>query len=223
MGAPEPSAVRVVVAADVKLYAQGIAAVVPHDRVQVIGSAHSREAATALVQTLRPDVVLVDITMPEALALMAQLRVDPPAVHVIALGLGDDLTLIVACAEAGAVGYVGADAGVEDLVLAIEGAAVGEVRCPPRVTGELFRRAAGAIRSQEPNGSATEPALTARQRQVLAMLRQNLSNKEIGAALNISESTVKNHVHQLLGKLQVPNRARAARCLLRPNARRSIA
>lgn len=214
--------VRTVIVADVKLYAVGLAAIVPGDRVQVVGTAQTRDTATALVQSARPEVALVDITMPEALDLMRQLRADPPPVNVIAFGVSDDLTTIVACAEAGAGGYLDAQAGVDDLVVAVEGAACGEVRCPPRVTGELFRRAAMAWRPPAAP-IASEPALTGRQRQVLAMLRRSLSNKEIGAALNISESTVKNHVHQLLGKLQVPNRAKAAKCLVTPRTGRSLA
>lgn len=217
-------AVRIIIVADVRLYTVGLAAIVPRERVQVVGTAQTREAATALVQTVQPDVALVDITMPEALDLMRQLRADPPPVNVIAFGVNDDLTTIIACAEAGAGGYLDAQAGVEDLLVAVEGAALGEARCPPRVTGELFRRAAAMWRSPAavtPN--ANEPTLTGRQRQVLAMLRQSLSNKEIGAALNISESTVKNHVHQLLGKLQVPNRVKAAKCLVKPRAGRSLA
>lgn len=218
------SAVRTIIVADVKLYAVGLAAIVPHDRVQVVGTAQTREAATALVQAVRPEVALVDITMPEALDLMRQLRADPPPVTVIAFGLNDDLTTIIACAEAGAGGYLDAQAGIDDLAVAVLGAALGEARCPPRVTGELFRRAAATWRSPAlASPGANEPTLTGRQRQVLAMLRQSLSNKEIGAALNISESTVKNHVHQLLGKLQVPNRATAAKCLVKPRAGRSLA
>jgi DNA-binding NarL/FixJ family response regulator len=219
-----PNAIRTIIVADVKLYAAGLSAIVPRDRVQVVGTAQTREAAMALVQAVRPEVALVDITMPEALDLMRQLRADPPPVNVIAFGVNDDLATIIACAEAGASGYLDAQAGVDDLSVAIVGAALGEVRCPPRVTGELFRRAAAVWRSPAPAApGASDPTLTGRQRQVLAMLRQSLSNKEIGAALNISESTVKNHVHQLLGKLQVPNRAKAARCLVKPRAGRSLA
>lgn len=217
-------AVRTIIVADVKLYAVGLTAIVPRNRVHIVGIAPSREAATAMVQAERPDVAVIDITMPEALELMRQLRADPPPVNILAFGVNDDLSTIIACAEAGAGGYLDAKAGIDELVVAIEGAALGEARCPPRVTGELFRRAAADWRSPAaPASVASEPALTGRQRQVLAMLRQNLSNKEIGAALNISESTVKNHVHQLLGKLQVPNRATAARCLVRPRAARSLA
>jgi two-component system nitrate/nitrite response regulator NarL len=218
------SAVRTIIVADVKLYVVSLAAIVPRDRVQVVGTAQTRSEATALVHALQPDVVVVDITMPESFDLMRQLRADPPPVNVIAFGVNDDLRTIIACAEAGAGGYLDAQAGVEDLVVAIEGAALGEARCPPRVTGELFRRAAAAWRSAAPAAQPNdEPTLTGRQQQVLAMLRQSLSNKEIGVALNISESTVKNHVHQLLGKLQVPNRAKAAKCLVQPRSGRSLA
>lgn len=211
--------VRVVFVADVRLYSFGLSAVLPRDRIEIVGTADSRDTAPRLVRELEPDAVLIDVSISDALELMRQLRVDPPSVHVIAFGVGDAIPMIVACAEAGASAYVAADATLEDLVATVEGAVAGELRCPPRVSGELFRlageRAKGADGAARP---LEEPlVLTSRQRQVLALLRQSLSNKEISQALNISEATVKNHVHQLLDKLQVPTRAKAARWLPAPN------
>jgi two-component system, NarL family, nitrate/nitrite response regulator NarL len=210
--------VRIVFVADVRLYVCGLAAVVPPEKVQIVGTADCRDNAPTVVHALEPDAVLVDVMMPEALELIRQLRVDPPPVHVIAFGVSDAIPMIVACAEAGAAAYVAASATVEELVATVQGAVAGELRCPPRVAGELFRLAATRL---TPAADAGEPrdqlVLTGRQRQVLALLRQSLSNKEIGKELNISEATVKNHVHRLLDKLHVPNRARAARCLPTPN------
>lgn len=211
--------VRLVFVADVRLYSSGLSALLPSARITIVATADSREAAPAVVQAHKPDAVLIDVTLPDALELMRQLRVDPPPVQVIAFGVGDSIPMIVACAEAGASAYVAANATVEDLVMTVEGAVAGELRCPPRVSGELFRLA--GERSKSPasaDAGAQEPlVLTARQRQILALLRQSLSNKEISQALNISEATVKNHVHQLLDKLQVPNRVKAARWLPAPN------
>jgi two-component system nitrate/nitrite response regulator NarL len=210
--------IRLVVIADVRLYCEGLAAVVPREQLVVVGSADSRAAVAAVVQTQQPDVVLVDVAMPEALEVMRQLRADPPAVQIVAFGVGDDVSTIVQCAEAGAVAYVGTNAGVEELVAAVVGAVAGELQCTPRVAGELIRRAGEWSRTAADAANPREgPVLTSRQRQVLAMLRQSLSNKEIGAALNISEATVKNHVHHLLDKLHVTSRAKAAACLPRPN------
>jgi two-component system, NarL family, nitrate/nitrite response regulator NarL len=211
--------VRLVFVADVRLYSFGLSAVLPSERITIVATAESREAAPAVVQAHKPDAVLIDVTLPDALELMRQLRIDPPAVEVIAFGVGDSIPMIVACAEAGASAYVAANATVDDLVSTVEGAVAGELRCPPRVAGELFRRAGERSNSASGSDAGAQPqlVLTARQRQILALLRQSLSNKEISHALNIAEATVKNHVHQLLDKLQVPNRAKAARWLPAPN------
>jgi len=212
------SPIRIVIVADVRLYREGLAAVLPHERFAVVGSADSRTSAAAVVQATTPDIVLVDVAAPDAFDLMRQLRVDPPAVGVVAFGVGDDLSTIVECAEAGAVGYVPTAAGLDEFVATIEGAIAGELRCPPKVAGELFRRVGDrSTASRSAVAEVENVGLTVRQRQVHAMLRQHLSNKEIASLLNISEATVKNHVHIILEKLQVPSRAKAATCLLRPN------
>jgi DNA-binding NarL/FixJ family response regulator len=211
------TAIRLVIVADVRLYCDGLAAVLPRDRLLVVGTADSRATASAIVQAASPDVVLVDVATAEAFDLMRQLRTDPPPVGIIAFGVGDDISTIVECAEAGAIAYVPATAAVEELVATVECAVAGELRCPPKVAGELFRRAGDRSRAVAiSTRGADEPVLTGRQRQVHAMLRQSLSNKEIAVALNISEATVKNHVHKILEKLQVPTRVKAATCLPRP-------
>jgi DNA-binding NarL/FixJ family response regulator len=209
--------IRLVVVADVRLYCEGLAAVLPRERVVVVGSADSRSKAPVVVQTHQPDAVLVDVAMPEALEVMRQLRADPPAVHIVAFGVDDNVSAIMQCAEAGAVAYVAVSAGVEELVGVVEGAVAGELRCPPRVAGELFRRAGEWPKTAAQRNDSQDSVLTVRQSQVLAMLRQSLSNKEIAAALNISEATVKNHVHHLLDKLHVSSRAKAAACLPKPS------
>jgi DNA-binding NarL/FixJ family response regulator len=209
--------IRVVVVSDVRLYCEGLAAVLPRERLVVAGTARSRVEAAAAVQSLQPDIVLVDVALAERNELMRQLRSDQPRVQLIAFAVSEDVHTIIECAEAGAVAYVAASAGVQELVTAIEDAAGGELRCSPRIAGELFRRAGDSARSgSKAQRHGQSPVLTERERDVLAMLRQALSNKEIASALNISEATVKNHVHHLLDKLDVPNRVRAAACLPDP-------
>jgi DNA-binding NarL/FixJ family response regulator len=102
---------------------------------------------------------------------------------------------------------VTADASLDDVARAIDGALSGKLECPPHVAGELFRRIG---RPAAPQGSVAHPFLTVRERQVLEYVRAGLSNKEIGQRMALAESTVKNHVHHLLEKLDVPTRAQAA-------------
>src|SRR5262245_50905308 len=121
------SPIRLLIVADVRLYREGLAAVMPPERLQVVGTADTRDVAAAVAQAQRPDAVLIDVTMPEALALMRQLRADPPFSNIIAFGVSDDVPTIVACAEAGAVAYVGTKAGVEELIAVVHGAVTGEL------------------------------------------------------------------------------------------------
>jgi DNA-binding NarL/FixJ family response regulator len=210
---PSDSRIRVIVVADVRLYREGLAAALTQEHVTVIGTASNRREACLAVQDLQPEVAIIDVAMPEAFDLMGELRTDAPMTRLIAFAVDEDVNAIVKCAEAGASGYVSANAGIDDLVCAIERAVDGELVCSPRVAAELFRRIgdrAGAQQLMPAEGSE----LTHRERQVLALVRQRLLNKEIAVALNISEATVKNHVHNLLEKLHVRSRAQAAACRL---------
>jgi len=209
------SHIRLLLVVDVRLYREGLAATLTREQITVVGTASNRREACLTAQSLRPDVAIVDVAMPDAFELVRDLRAETPTMHVIAFAVNDDINAIVDCAKAGASAYVSADASVDDLVVAIRRANGGELVCSPRVTAELFRRVgdlAGAQQSPSEQGSE----LTGREREVLTLVRQRLSNKEIAAALNISEATVKNHVHNLLDKLHVRSRVQAAACLPAP-------
>lgn len=209
------TSLRVFVSADVRLYREGLAAALPKDRFTLIGTSSTRAEATVQAAHLRPDVLIVDIGMAEAFDLIREIKSDVPSVRVIAFAVDDDLRSVIKCAEAGAAGYVPVSGGIDDLVHVIEHAVGGELLCSPRVAAELFRRV-GEHGRQSRLDEAEGPPLTSREHQVLSLLRQRLSNKEIAAALNISEATVKNHVHHLLEKLHVADRAQAATCLPSP-------
>jgi DNA-binding NarL/FixJ family response regulator len=205
----------VVVVAEVRLYREGLAAALPKERLTLVATARDRAEARSIVHTLQPDVVIVDVRMPEAFDLMREVRLDTPSTQLIAFAVDDDISSVLTCAEAGAAGYVSVNGEIDDLVIAVERAARGELLCSPLVAGELFRhvgRQSLQRGSNEPQGLA----LTNREHQVLTLLRQRLSNKQIAVSLNISEATVKNHVHHLLEKLQVSSRGQAATCLTLP-------
>jgi len=200
---------RVLIVSDVRLYRDGVVAgLASHERVFVAGSAGSRAKARAIAAELRPDVVLIDIAMAEGTDLIRDLRVTVPAALVLALAVNELTADVLACAQAGAAGYVTLDASIDDLVAAIDRTIAGELLCSTRVAAELFREI-GVRRVAEchtPDAPPPEP-LTSRERQVLDQLRLGLSNKEIASALHIAEATVKNHVHHILEKLQVMRRS----------------
>jgi DNA-binding NarL/FixJ family response regulator len=126
----------------------------------------------------------------------------------VAFAVEEDISVILDCAEAGAAGFVSANASIDDLVTSLERTIAGELLCSPRLAAELLRRAAD--RHAPSTASLPPEGLTRREREVYGFVCEGRSNKEIAVALNIAEATVKHHVHHLLEKLQVPTRGQAA-------------
>jgi len=218
---PEQRTTGVLIVADVRLYREGLAGKLSSSPgLIVVGTSSTRADARKQVGTLHPDVVLIDVATSESLELICDLRSEGTNCKILAFAVTEGSADILECAEAGAAGYVPAEASIEDLVTAIERITRAELACSPRVAAQLFNRigTAGHQRSGQP---PAEKSLTAREHQVLYGIRQGQSNKEIGHTLNIAESTVKNHVHHLLEKLNVTTRAQAvARCTMTSTRRR---
>jgi DNA-binding NarL/FixJ family response regulator len=154
-------------------------------------------------------IVLVNVaTLGSGTLLEAASTINPSA-RVIAVGIAeDDESAIVACAEAGVAGYHTRSQTLEELLVLIAKVAAGEASCSPRVSAVLLRRLSALASQREP--TKKELVLTAREAQILQMLRVGMSNRDIAAELCIAIHTVKNHVHSLLGKLGVSTRAEAA-------------
>jgi DNA-binding NarL/FixJ family response regulator len=144
--------------------------------------------------------------MRESLDVIRDLRSEAPRCKILAFAVEEIAADIIECAEAGAAGYVTADASIDDLVTAIERLTHAELVCSPRIAAQLF----GRISERGEPWSNEKKTLTTREREVLDCIRQGKSNKEIAQRLNIAEPTVKNHVHHLLEKLDVTTRAQAA-------------
>jgi two-component system nitrate/nitrite response regulator NarL len=147
--------------------------------------------------------------MREGLDIIRDVRSRSEATRVLAFAVDDTSSDLIACAEAGAAGYVAPDVSFDGLVDAIERVARNELVCSPRAAAQLFKRIS---EPREPDGPGLKDLsrLTTREAEVLDFISEGSSNKEIAAALNISESTVKNHVHHVLEKLAVTTRAQAA-------------
>jgi two-component system, NarL family, nitrate/nitrite response regulator NarL len=208
--------VRVLVIAAVRLYREGITeALARDDRLSVVWATADHAAALGRLGDLSPDVVLVEAGRTDGPALVRAIRAQRPAARVVALGIADDHAEVSALAAAGLAGWVTRDASVDDMREAVVSAADDEARRPARaVTGleretpSLAAEAAGAARAVE--------ALTRRQREILALIDEGLSNKEIALRLSIGLPTVKNHVHNILEKLQVSGRGAAAAVVRSP-------
>jgi NarL family two-component system response regulator LiaR len=177
------------------------------DTLAVVGEAGTGDEAVRLAQALRPDVVLMDLLMPGMDGIEATRRVralpEPPAVLILTT-YGDDERVREAV-QAGALGYLLKDLLQADLVRAVHAAARGLPTLDPRAQQVLMRGLAAPPAAPSPFA-----ALTERERDVLRLIAEGKSNKEIGAALFLSVGTVKGYVSALLPKLGVGDRTQAA-------------
>jgi two-component system, NarL family, response regulator LiaR len=201
---PESEQIRVVIADDHPVVRQGLRTFLEsREGITVVGEAATGQQAIARVARLRPDVVLIDLVMPEldGLEAITRIRARDPDVKIIVLTsfAGDDQVL--PAVRAGACGYLLKDVEPAELERAIRAAHQGYALLDPAVTAQVLREVA-----------RPRPAdrLTPRERQVLALLGHGRSNREIARALVITEKTVKTHVSNILAKLGLADRTQAA-------------
>jgi len=157
------------------------------------------------------DVVLVDVTQGVSLFDMRGIAIRWPDVKLVALGLQEQKQEVIQCGRAGFAGYVGRNASIDLLCHTLVEIAAGRFTCPPEITGSLMRALFRREDDTAPPESDADLALTRRESEVLDLLGQGLSNKEIGDQLCVSVATVKHHVHHVLEKLKLPRRAQAMR------------
>lgn len=198
---------RVLIGCDTRLYREGLVDILSRvEELQVQGAVDSVNDLVSRADEVRPNIVLLDMAMPGSYSAVRTIREAAPDAVVVALGVAETEQNVLACANAGIDGYVSKDASLHDLVRTMESVGRGEVLCSPRIVASLFREM--ARRGAGISGAGIR--LTSRERQILDLIDQRLSNKEIARALHISLSTVKNHVHNILAKRQVHRRADAA-------------
>ncbi len=226
-------AIRVLLVDDQQIVRQGLATILRYaEGIEVAGQAGDGQEGIALARELRPDVVLMDLKMPRLGGIPATRRIcaELPGTHVIILTTYDTDNLVFEGIKAGAEGYLLKDASGETLVEAIRGVTRGESQIDPgvarKVLGEFQRLASQPAASQPESSPARQPsageavdgvieALTPREEEVLHLLVEGLSNKDIGARLYLTEGTVKNYVSTIIAKLQANDRTHAVVTALR--------
>lgn len=200
--------IRVAVLSSVRIHREGLSHVLGAEPgISVVDASSSLQEAGPRLAAARAEVVLLDLGVDHPVLAMRRLS-RLPGLRVVAFGVHDRQEEIVACAEAGMAGYVTREGTVTELVQTIRAAARGEFSCPPQIAAGLLRRVAVLAGGGGP--PPPSPGLTAREREILQLLDHGLSNKEIATLLSIQVATVKNHVHNILGKLGVRKRADAA-------------
>jgi len=204
--------IRILLADDQSLFREALRMLISSQAdLEVVGEAANGAEAVKLADSFRPNVVLMDLQMPvmNGVAATRQLHSTQPDCHVIALTTFDGDEYIFDCLRAGAVGYLLKDAPSENLFAAIRAAARGESFLQPSVTTRVL--AEFTRLSDQPVASVTlvEP-LSDREHEILRLIAKGSTNREIAEALFITEGTVKNHVTNILSKLDVRDRTQAA-------------
>ncbi len=214
--------VRVLVVDDQQLIREGIASLLSiQDGVEIVGTAADGQEAVKQALSLSPDVILMDVRMPvmDGVTATAHIRRQLPACQVLMLTTFNDEDHIVKALQAGASGYLLKDIPANDLAQAVRlthagiyqldpsvaGKLVGALDQPPRSSGKAVAQVEGAEAT-----SRTASPLTDRELQVLRLIAQGATNREIAAQLVISEGTVKNHISNILSRLGLRDRTQAA-------------
>jgi two-component system, NarL family, nitrate/nitrite response regulator NarL len=201
--------IRILVAIGVRLYREGLSEMLGrHEGFKVVALAADHNAALEQSYELQPDIVFLDVSMPDGLRLVHELHAVALHAAVVATAVAETDEQIVACAEAGVAGFVTRDQSLAEAVRVLESVACGESPCSPRTAAALLRRVGVLSAQREPPGPPD--GLTARESEIAGLIARGRSNKEIARELYIEISTVKNHVHHILEKLGVGGRAEAA-------------
>ena len=202
--------IRVMIVDDHAMVRRGLTAFLRiKDDLELIGEASNGEQALDLCEQVQPDVILMDLVMPgmDGTAATRVIRERWPQVQVIALTSFQEQELVQEVLQAGAIGYLLKNVSVDDLAEAIRAAHAGRPTLAPEAAQALIQTA-----SQEPTPGHD---LTTREREVLALMVEGLSNPDIAQRLTVSRSTARAHVSHILSKLGVSNRAEAIALALR--------
>jgi DNA-binding NarL/FixJ family response regulator len=197
--------IRLAIIVEVRLYREGLSQILGGcEDLEVVLTDTDWRGAMARLGDARPDVILLDVRAAEARLAVRELGAVTQESRLVALGVADADGEIVGWAELGVDGYVTSDNSLQELVDVIASVARDEMPCSPRVGGALIRHVALLA------GDRPEPVhLTRRQLEIVRLIERGLSNKEIGRQLCIEVPTVKNHVHNILARLDVSTRQEA--------------
>ncbi len=198
--------IRVLVADDHALFRRGVLQTLNTPEMAVVAEAGTAAEALELARETLPDVLLLDVSMPggSGLDILPQLQAEVPVCNVVILTVSEDEATVFSALKQGARGYIVKGIAADDLLAAVRAVHDGETYVSPGMAGRILTEMA----SGRPAGGL--PDLSAREHDILQRIAEGQTNKEIAAALYLSEKTVKHYVTNILTKLQVRNRVEAA-------------
>ena len=202
---------RVLLVDDHDLFRTGLRNLLEEEGVDVVGEAAEGEGALRYVRELQPDVVVMDLNMPRMNGVEATKRIiaHAPLTRVVVLTISDQDADVMDAIFAGACGYLLKDSSIEEVMRGIQSAAVGESLISPTIASKVLERVRAA--SASPDAAATiRSELSGREIEVLKLIANGKDNAQIAGDLHISPKTVKNHISNILMKLQIENRIQAA-------------
>lgn len=206
---------KILLADDHKIIREGLRSLLEKQvDMEVIAEAQDGFTAVRLVQKLLPNVVIMDIGMPEMNGIDAtrQIVAETPAVKVIALSMHSDRRFVLQMLKAGASGYLLKDSAFEELITAIHTVMMGQPYLSPKVTDVVVKEYLHGLAKHE---TTVFTAITAREREVLQLLAEGKSTKQIASALNVSVKTVETHRQQLMEKLNIHSIAELTKYAIR--------
>lgn len=215
--APLPRPARIVIADDLPLFRRAIAHLLDQQPdLVVVGQANNGVEAIDLAQSLQPDIVLMDVEMPvmDGITAARRLRELVPDARIVMLTVSETDEHLMEAIRLGAHGYLLKDLRPEELYDMLRAAMRDEAPVSPALVGRLLSAVRDAGRTPAVP-STPEADLSRRELEVLRLVADGLSNKEVGTVLSITEGTVKNHVHNALNKLGMENRIQAAAYIVR--------
>jgi two-component system NarL family response regulator len=213
---PGPAAagdpIRVLIADDHALFRRGLRMVLDsEDGVEVVGEAEDGDGAVAQAEDLAPDVVLMDVRMPKVSGIDAARSIadSVPSARILMLTVSDEEEDLYEAIKAGAAGYLLKEISIEEVASAIRAVVAGQSLISPSMAAKLLTEFNTLAKRAEERSAVPTPRLTERELEVLKLVAQGLSNREIANELFISDNTVKNHVRNILEKLHLHSRMEA--------------
>ena len=201
---------RVMLVDDHDLFRTGLRNLLEEQGVQIVAEASEGSAALTLVRELAPDVVVMDLNMPGMNGIEATREIarQAPLTRVVVLTISDEDDDVIGAILAGACGYLLKDSSIQDLMQGIRAASVGEALISPHIAAKVLQCLRAS--SVDSEAVAQGPELSDRETEVLRLIASGMDNAEIARDLSISPKTVKNHISNILMKLQIENRIQAA-------------